>query len=258
MAKYAIIETPKNNIWTSILIIFIVLLVGAGIYFYVKWQAEKERANIANTILNQNQIALQDSIRVINDKFGNLLYVTYTYMSTMDDLILYNRELVDKIKKIEGNILSAIDSKITYDTDTITIDNDILKYSEQDFGLKFEYEYSDPGLIRKFAGVSKFSIYDNLIVAKETEIYEDSITLQMLYGFREVGNKYEVFAKSLSPRISFNELEGVLVLDKIVNNLPTKNSRFVWGPMGGVGYSMISNRVDIVFGVGVIYKLGGF
>lgn len=258
MKKYAVIETPRKNTGTYILISFIVLLVAGCVYFYSQWQSEKEKAQITNTILEQNQAAMHDSLRVINDKFNNLMTVTYAYMSTIDNLTAYNQELMNKIRAVEGNVLSAIDNSVSYVQDSITIANTIEKYSATDYGLKFNYLYQDEGIDQKLSGVSKFSISDNVLYPGQTDILYNSLDLDIFYGFREVDNKYEVFAQSKSPYVRFNELEGVLILDKFNKVVTQKRTHFAYGPIGGLGYSMVGNRIDFLFGFGVIYKLGEF
>lgn len=255
--KYTVIETKKSNFWVYFLIVLFLLLAGGCYFMYTKWQNEKAKAEIGNTLI-QNQKALNDSLRVIKDKFDELASVTTAYMLSIEDLKISNKVLSNQIKALGPNVISAITNNLSFEKDSIKVDNKIEKYSDTEFGLAFSYEYSDPGMKQCLSGVSKFGLESNVIFPRETEFFDNQLELNILYGFREIDGKYEVFAKSLSPNIKFNELEGVLVLDKYNKVITQKTTRFAFGPIGGVGYSIINNKVDLIIGFGVIYKLGEF
>lgn len=216
-------------------------------------------------IQNQNVQALTDSIRISEDKVGNLEHSKLILISDKNKLKNLNKELDNELKKTKGKVsqLSKIvaEFETVKDVDTVYLTNELITYKKGKYGLKWEHDtIFDSENSRFISGESKFRV-DSMgkVTPLFTIINQDRIKFNLVQGLREKGGKVEVFVKSDYPNFSVKELNSVIidphkhpVLKKF-----TKQKKFGVGPYIGVG---ITNKLEptIQVGVGVQYSIFKF
>ena len=203
------------------------------------------------TYARNNLAAMTDVVRVVVDEQGRVRNVQSAYITRLEDLRKYNKDLYDEVSKIRGS-LAHIDSKISIDMPDITMANDVVEIDSMEYGLTFTDTYSDGGLYTNIRGMSTFRLGDRVIFPGNTVIDTFDIEVGLKYGFRDLDDKYEVYAYSPSDRVRFNQLDGAILLDKNIYNDVVKQdmpSRFVWTV--GIGYHYIPAHNDFTMGVGL-------
>ena len=108
-------------------------------------------------------------------------------------------------------------------------------------------EYKDSGFEQKIVGTSKFHVIPNELTKKwlitpETTVIDTNFTaIKITYGFKDLKNKYQVFAISASPKIQLSDLTGGYIIDKQPEAPPVPEKRWGIGPYLGYGLSAGSN-----------------
>ncbi len=216
--------------------------------------AEAKRQHLID---EQNQRALSDSLRTVKNKAGEAETVTSSFVAKLKDLEKLNRDLYNETRKELGEVKGLIKGSVTVNTGNVVVSNELLKYPDNAYGLKFEKDVSDSGLTYSIKGISKFKLENNTIFPGTTEIFENKTKLKIVLGFKELDNNYEVFARSASKNVLFDELSGVLLIPKKADQLLTpikKKKRFGIGPEIGIGIST-SLKPSIFIGFGANYNL---
>lgn len=257
------IFNKKNLPFILSLLFFILIFLNLNTCNRLK--KEKESRMIEKKIYNQNFEAFLDSITVTyNKKLDAFQYDKNSFLiRSLDELEKYNKTLADKLSKLEKGIISAIDSKVVVDVGKVEIDNELETFDDENYGLKWKYDYNDDGFSQYLSGVSKFKLINNKIYPNITVIDTNYLTLNVTYGFTEVDDKYKVWAVSMSPKVKINELNGAYFIDKhnIVNN-NFKKDKWVIGPNIGYGVnfnnSFQDSRLGWHFGLSLQYNIYGF
>lgn len=244
--------------------ILFILVIILSVMFFQTWSSlknERKQREIEQRNHIQNISALTDSITASYDeKLKAYVFEKDNYIvKKLEDLEKYNKNFYDRLNKIEGKVIAAIDSKVTGDLGGITAGNQlcIIDSNTNNYGLKFISKYKDEGFEQELEGISKFYAYPDEINKKwmlkpDTTIFSKNITkLNITYGFREDDNKYEVFAISSSPRISINNLEGALILEKYPSILNKPSNKWGIGPYIGGGITSDAYLKDIKFGYSI-------
>lgn len=241
-----------------------ILLVFTNINTCNRLKDEKEARKQDKEIYDQNFDALLDTIRVsYNKRLESFEYDKKVFLTTLNELSKYDSSLSNKLDNIKGDIISAINSKISIDSEEVEVDNELEKYDDENYGLRWDYDYNDKGLSQYISGVSKFKLYNNKIFAGSTLIDTNRMSIGITYGFRELENKYKVWAISSSPRVNINELSGAYFIDKPAPYTPTESyqNRWIIGPYFGYGVnfdnSFENSRLGWNFGLSIQYNLFG-
>lgn len=247
----------------------LVVLLGGSIFLNfntcsrLSW--EKEQRAQDKMIYNQNFEAFLDTIRVsYNEKLNAFEYDKKAFMTTLDELAKYDSALSRKLDGVKGDIINAIDAKIGIDGGKVEVDNELETYDNNNYGLKWNYNYADAGFTQFLGGVSKFRLDGNKIFAGKTLIDSNYMTLGVTYGFRELDDRYKVWAISASPKVRINELSGAYFIDKPPPYAAKTmwQNRWTFGPYIGYGVNFDSKfqdaRLGWNFGVSLQYHLFGF
>ena len=241
-----------------------ILIAMVAILFVICLQTCKSKRELKSdletekNINRQNIAALTDSIRIVSDKVGNTEFNKNAFVTKLDGLENLNDSLYNLILNVRGDVISIINSKVHGDIPPMEVDNKLLKYDDGvTFGLQFALEYKDAGLVSNIAGVSDFKAYDNKVFAGKTMITGNTISLGLTYGFKEYDDKYEIFAKSASPFVTIDELDGALIIPKKKNSLitpTTKKKAWGIGPNASVMYGFGGGKLDMGVGIGIQYN----
>jgi len=248
------------------LTVIISILVFINLNTCSRLKVEQETRKQEKEIYDQNFSAFVDTVtKIYNEQTKTFEYQKNMYLTTLNELSKYDSAFSDKLKKVKGDILNAIDSKISYNQkEPIVVDNKLEKYDNNRFGLRWSYYYSDLGLTQRIGGVTIFGFKNNTIFAGNTKIDTNYISLKITYGFREYNDKYKVWAISQSPLIKIDELSGAYFIDKPLPYTPITHYYHRWtiGPYIGADinfdYKLQNPRFGYSFGIGIQYHLFGF
>ena len=266
-SKFFLIYNRKNinmiSVWQFIkkyytIIFFAIIIVLSFFLFQTCSNLKKAKEDVAYQEKQnaQNMSALKDSIKVeFNKKLKAYEFSKDNYVvQKLSDLQKYNQSLYDEIKKIKGDVIAAINTKVQGDLGGIKADNKlvIIDSTKRFFGLKFRSLYADSGFQQKLVGTSRFYIIPNgkiWHIQPDITLFDTNLTsIEITYGFKELKDKYQVFALSTSPKIQLTDLTGGYFIDKQPPPPPVKPKNWAIGPYIGFGLNTDYNLANPRFG----------
>ena len=213
-------------------------------------------------IAENNYDALNGQVKTLKTKNGELEYsktILYTDVSQLKQL---NKKLALELEKEKGNVKVIVDVQTEIKLVPVSVPNTLIKYGSGIYGLKFNNTYRDSGLVSTIEGISKFKIdsLTNILTADSTNILKNNFVVDIIYGMRERDNKIEIFARSKSPLVSFNEIDGAYIQTKGNTLLPDDKPKpkvynWVFGPQLGYNYTWPSNRHNVILVANLQYRL---
>jgi len=245
---------------------FVAIIILSVLLFQTCSTLNTERVNSKRQekINSQNIKAMTDSITTTFNKKLNAYEATKDnfVLNKLSDLEQYNKSLSDQLKKVKGDVLSAIQTGAQADLGGLTGTNDleVLDSASRHYALKFTTNYVDSGLQQKISGRSKFYAIPNTttnewrIKPDVTVLDTNLTTIKVTYGFKELKDKYQVFAISKSDKITFTDLTGGYFIDKQIQK-PVKLKKWGIGPYVGFGLSSDPNLGNTQFGWSVGFGL---
>jgi hypothetical protein len=251
----------NSKLFRTILILIVILtLVGFGVNKYLDMKADL-------AISEQNKAALADSLRVSQNKLGDLVFSKQILVAkNTQDLKDLNEELLDVVKNFDGKIhqMSRLIAQIDNEPVVIT-DTKFKEYPDGTKAINWELnEVYDEENSRKLAGESKFK-FDTItrqFTPLETIINEDKIRFNLDQGLRTTTDgKIEMFASSKYPGFSALDLNSVILDPKTHPVLKkfTRKKKVAFGIYVGAGVN--TNITDFTMtlgpqvGVGLMYIL---
>lgn len=246
--------------------ILFVIIVGLSVFAFTSRASlrhERQDREFERMQNNQNNQAIIDSITLeFNKKLSAWEYSKDNFLLTkIEDLEKYNKKLSDDIKKIKGDVISIIDSKVEGDLGGISAANNlaVLDAKNNYYGLAFKNSYKDSTFEQNLEGMSKFYVIPDErnktwnIKPDETIFDINSTKINLTYGFRELDDRYEVFAISKSDKLKINDLTGGIVINKPVPPTP-KPKKWGIGPYLGYGAN-VSNAGEFSFGGSIGFSI---
>lgn len=252
-----------------LIIVIILLLCGIGFAF--------NRISSLNTQLSvseQNNKALSDSVRVMENKNGDLEYAKNILISEKRELKDLNEGLAEELKKEKGKVFELTEyiagisntNPSTGEVDTVFIENTLIVHADSSYGLEWKHDtIYDENNERHIAGISSFDVDSNGVVTPlETIITKDQIKFNVVQGLREKDGNLEMFVRSDYPNFEVKELNSVIIDPRKHPVLKkfTKPKRWGIGPYVGVGfdYGLINKDVDVSVqvGLGITYSIFRF
>jgi len=225
---------------------------------------------VKNNITEQNLKALSDSLRVSENKVGDVEYSKNILVSEKKDLKNLNSDLANELSKEKGKVSQLTKYVISIKNnpkDTIKVPNYIAIYPNGVKGLKWDYEkVYDSVNYRRISGVSKY-IVDTInleLRPLNTEIINDEISFDVIQGLREKDGNVEMFVRSNYPDFSLKDLNSVIIDPQThpVLSKYTKKRRFGVGFYTGYGIYVDNFRgtagLGAQLGVGFSYNLFNF
>ena len=213
----------------------------------------------------QNIGAFKDSIiKEYNKKLDAYEFTKQNFVvQKLAELEAYNKDLYNELLKVKGDVIAAIKTNVQANLGGISTTGDKLETLDEKtnyYGIKFKEKYSDPGFEQRIVGTSKFHAIPNLetkkwLITPDVTTFDTIRTnLSITYGFKEVDDKYKVFAISGSPKVNLIELNGGYLIDKQPDQAPTIPKRWGIGPYIGYGVSAGTN-LPARFGWGIGFSL---
>ena len=238
------------------------LLLVVGILLLFSFRSCNKNADLKaelasqEIIANNNYDALTGKIKVMTTKNGELEYSKTILYADKESLKKLNAELSEELEKEKGNVkvITKIKTQITYVP--VTIPNTVIDYGNGCYGLSFKSTYRDSGLVSELEGISSFNLTDkNVVNPDSTTISKNSLSVDIVYGVRELDDKIEVFARSKSPLVKFNEMQGAYIMDKKPEKKPAK---WFLGPQIGYNYHWPASRSNIQVLANLQRRVGKF
>lgn len=205
----------------------------------------------------QNLAALNEHITVIKNLQGEMEASKATYVGSLDEIKKYNADLVARFES-QKNLLAGIYSKVGVVLDSIVSMGDKpFQYNDSTYGIKFTTVYDKDEIFNRINGETKFVISGGKPSPLNTYIYSNEMRIGITYGFRDKGDRWEVFALSKSDKVTFDELEGVLTLSK-GPSAPQKKLKWGIGPQVGATYDFGDGKIMPYVGLGLSYNIVRF
>jgi hypothetical protein len=237
-------------------IVLLVMFYFRGCQKQAQLKDEMKRQELVNA---QNIRALNDSVRYMKNRAGELEAVKSSFVTKVEDLEKLNNDLYSELKKEIGTVKSLVKAGVGVDRGEITISNDLVRYPDgKTYGLTFKDTYADSALVWNLRGESKFKLDNNTIFSSTTTIFENNMKVKLVMGFKENKDNYEVWARSGSPLVKFNDLDGVILIPKKpdLTTPVAKKKRFGIGPQigFGIGSDLRGNmKIGPFIGIGLSY-----
>jgi hypothetical protein len=264
----------SNSILLKVILIFSAIVIVLGFLLfrtYTNLVTERKNMEFYQKMNEQNIRAVTDSISTVFDKKLKAWESTKDnyVLDKLEELEKYDKQLAKQLENVKGDVLAAIKTEAKTDLGGLTLPNELLVLNPTTnyYGLRFNKNYIDPGFEAKLSGISKFYVTPNNLTNKwtitpdSTQIDTLSSNIKITYGFKELNDKYQVFAISQSKKITFTDLTGGYFINKQIvppNKVPKR-----WGIGPYVGYGVTisgSNPAHFGFnaGVGVHYDIFQF
>lgn len=252
----------KNlNVILILIIIILILLCFKSCKSTAELKAEIKKQEL---IANNNYDALNGKITTLTTKNGELEYSKTALYADAKTLEKLNTKLAAELKKEKGNVKVIVNTQTEIKYVPVSVPNTIIEYGSGRYGLGFSTSYKDSGLVSEMEGVSNFHIGENnSILPDSTVITKNKMKIDITYGMRERGDKIEIFARSKSPLISFNEIDGAYIPttgNKILPDdkkpgPPLKPAKWSLGPQTTYMYNITSGLGSYNFHANLLYRL---
>jgi hypothetical protein len=216
-------------------------------------------------VAENNYDALNGQVKTLKTKNGELEYTKTILYTDAEQLKKLNGKLAGELEKEKGKVKVIVDVQTKVELVPVSVPNTLIKYGAGLYGLKFNSTYRDSGLVSEVEGISKFKIdsLTNKLFADSTKILKNNFTVDIVYGMRERDDKIEIFARSKSPLVSFNEINGAYIQTKGNSILPDDKPQpkiYNWGfgPQLGYSYLWPANAHNITLVANLQYRLKDF
>ena len=240
--------------FTTILIAIAVIL--AILLFRQCDRSSKLKSDLTyeKTKNSQNLTAMNEVIKIVTTQNGEIEASKAAYIGSVEELKQYNMSLYNQLKDQKG-MLAGIYSNLSIKLDSIIAKTDKpIQYNDSTYGIRFASNYADSGFRNRINGETKFMIANKKVSPINTIIFSNEMDIDMVYGFRELADRYEVFAVSKSDKVKFNQVEGVFTLKK-TETIPVKKNKWGVGPQLGVTYNIANKSISPYVGFGVSYNI---
>jgi len=201
---------------------------------------EKSNHNRDVAIYENNLVAMKDSLRTYYDeKLDKMVTKKTSYLvKSMDDMQKYNEKFYNDFKNMK-NIVAGIQSDVKVIVPTLVSEINKIIPDPSDsnrYTIPWTFNYKDEGFTQSLWGKTQFRIDPMNCKPQPLKSTLDTnyFTVAIRYALTEDNNKYTVKAFSPSPLVKFTELDGALMIDKVVPEAKTVN-KWAFGPYAGIG-----------------------
>lgn len=234
-----------------------ILLLGIVVLLFLFLQQCNRSSKLKDELFidGQNLRALNDTISTYKTKNGEVVYDKSILIADKKQLKELNKDLYDEINNLNNNPKVIIKEKIVIDHDTIKVPTEVIKYSNDYYGFKWNHDttYCE-GNFQILNGETKFKLDKNGFSDINTLITKNSMGLTLKTGINKVDGIYKIFVESEHPDFKIIKIDGA-ILDK--DMVLSDESSWVVGPNLGYGLQVQSNGVlshGVTIGMGVTYN----
>jgi len=253
----SIVSTKRQRNILVIVLLLLTLAFGIGFNRY---------SNLKTKLMfsEQNIKALNDSVRVSENKVGELEYSKNILIAEKRDLEDLNADLAEEVKKEKGKVNEIIKLVSKIERDTTYLTNTLISYPNGENGLSWSNDtIYNQNNERHLSGISKFTIDSSgNIIPLETIITKDYFKFDLVTGLREKDGNIEIFVRSGFPGFENIQLDGAIIDPK---NHPvmkkfTEPKRWGIGPYAGFGVNIntmptANLGIGFSFGISIQYSL---
>lgn len=275
-------ETKKINwkkIWGFIKSkVFIALVIIALIVINVIQCSHIKELKRQQEISDQNNIALNDSIKYEKQKNGDLQASIAIYIASEKELKDLNRDLYNRIKEQDGRIISLGEAIIQLKQDSATLARylvekeklieELQKVDENTYAAPWELTYRyDSTNFDVFTGKTYIgvSLKDSLqLFHLDTELIKRLTQIDLIWGQKVEKGQYRVFLQSGYPGFTAAQLQGVLIdpntnpdIRRLIKEKKWFNGFSVgFGATGG--FNITTGKYGLVVGPTITYNIYNF
>lgn len=258
LEKYKSNEKIKRWIMFGLVVLLVILFIGSC--------NKIQNLKNDNTILEQNQKALADSLRTSKNKIGDLEKSINILVADKKNLKELNADLASELEKEKGKVSQLNKIIAGFKHDTVYIPTEIIIYKPIDdngtgiYGFQSKYDTTyDVNNYRKFEVLTKFELDTTFKITPLQTMVKDEIGFDLVTGLREKDGNIEIFARSNYPDLVITDMQGAIIDPKkhpVVKKF-TKPKKFGIGPYIGVGINGNQNSMGlgVHIGFGVTYSL---
>lgn len=248
--------------------ILIVLVVFFLINFWNKSRNLKEDLERKD----HNIEVLNDSIKTVKLKNGDLESSIGSYKATAKELEEFNKRLTDQIKAEKGKVITFGNLVFRLRQDSIRLQKELdslkAKYETPvqvndstwnvDWTLPYIYDslnydiYKGRTQVVVSGNILPICLEEIRLKHNKTWMLNRDSQMNLTWGQKEVNGKLLVFARTAHPAFQAKLLEGVYV------DYPHKDHWFTGfgvGPQLGIGYNFIQSEPVLTIGVGITYNV---
>jgi len=258
--------------------VFIALIIIALIIMNAMQCSRIKELKRQQEISDQNNIALNDSIKYEKQKNGDLQASIAIYIASEKELKDLNRNLYNKIKEQDGRIISLGEAIIQLKQDSATLARylvekeklikDLKKIDENTYAapwqLTYRYDSTNFDIFtgRTYIGVS---LKDSLrLFHLDTELIKRLTQIDLTWGQKVEKGQYRVFLQSGYPGFTAAQLQGVLIdpnTNPDIRRLIKEKKWFNGFNVGiGVtgGFNITTGKYGLVVGPTISYSIYNF
>lgn len=236
-------------------------------------QCKSKQDEIAKrTKLDQNLVAMNDTAKFYKDKYGNTVTEKSVLILSQNELKKQNKELYDKVKSQNGNIISLNTTILQLKQDTTELRSklrkstgEVVKIDSTHFKVNWTMDYIwDETNFDKYQGSTLLNVSSKNplnLKHEKTELTGRQSQIDLTFGETVVDGKYKVFVKSAYPGLTTKSLEGVFIdpnTNKDIKKLMKKQhwfTGFSFGVSVTPGYDLLGNKFGITVGPSLTWNM---
>jgi hypothetical protein len=241
-----------------------VLLVITNLQTCKSLEFEKKQSEIDNKMNLQNIKAMTDTLTVRFDKKidNTVTEKTSFIVGDIKDLKQYNESFYKELKNIKGAVV-GIESEVSGIIPSIKDDIKNAMSDPKDstkFTIPWNFNYKDSGLTQDLSGRTIFKVWKNKpTTPMNSSLDTNKFSIKLKYNVVDENGKYKVQAISKSNLVKFDDLNSVLILDKMPSQQLKKQNPWSFGPYFGFGLNtdekFANSRFGWSVGIGGSYNM---
>ena len=248
------------NKLNQILLFILILLLTGGFFLY----KEYERVKVDLKVSNQNNKALNDTIRVEKNKLNQYESSKQILITRNQELKDLNKDLFKEYKKIEGRVYQLQKSINKINNLLGETNSEGKKINDTTFLVKWSKDTTfNKENYRLLSGETTLLVKNDSLISSKHILTKDQIQFNLITGLREKDDKLEIFISSDYPNLVPEKIDGAIIDPKNHPLLKSfnKKDRFVLGIGIGYGFNVNQNgiiRIGPNIGINLGYRLFSF